>query len=86
MEVFATMTVRLPLIKPDGHWCEILLRNYQYLPAARCSLIALSELEEPPLNFDWKRAEDKSGIILMSEDGRDMGFTEIQDGLFHHLI
>lgn len=83
MEVVATMTIRLPLIKPDGH-CEIILRNCQYVPASRCSLISLGKLEEAPLNFDWRRVD--SGIILMSEGDREVRFAAKQNGLFHLRI
>ncbi|KIW90700.1 uncharacterized protein Z519_08483 [Cladophialophora bantiana CBS 173.52] len=83
MQVLGEMTVKLPLISPDGErQTNLTIKECLFIPSSRCNLLSLSKLAESELNLTgvWNR----SHITIeydVDGDRQIIGVADIQDKL-----
>ena len=83
MQVLGAVTIKLPLISPDGErQTNLIMKECLFIPSSRCNLISLSRIAESELNLSgvWNRSQ----VTIEYGTGGErqvIGVADIQDKL-----
>ena len=81
MQVLGDVTVKLPLIAPDGEeQTNLTIKECLYIPSSRCNLISMSKLAEGKACLSGSWDKDKISICF---EGQAIGAAYNREGLYH---